>query len=507
MAYATEPLLFNSFKGIREYNGVNSGGAISAIKASNVELVQTDLGQNTGVKSSGGNYVAYKLPSGYEIKGIFASVQDGIDYTFIYAETAEKGTLFYIDLADDVQIVIDDLSATGNCNALTMSSTAFDVFVFTNGKEVKTVCFTEDEAYGDTVQTIDAEDYEGRKINWLSMTEWNGFLVVASQYGVHASHQNDIYNWKDDPQDVADSWYINFSKKVTAVVSFTNGLYIFTEDDVSFLNTTPNDTANSIMKTASMNGCMNYQSVVKHDTFLFFYDNKQKNIYYIQITDTGQTRPTGPVAKEIQSYFQNIKKFKMFSCIYNNRNEIWCIIDEHVLIYDYFRNEWVTRQEQNIETVALINNTVMTGGNLGKVYVENINLDFDGMFYPAIYQTTFINIGSNSNLKKQKTPLLLVVNDNYENDFWVQITANGKEKNPKRVKVLRKNTSYYDEATYDVSKYSVENPYAKKVVEISTPQTWYTLGVKIYTEELGQGFYINSMELKNIKIKTKTRGR
>jgi hypothetical protein len=58
-----------------------------------------------------------------------------------------------------------------------------------------------------------------------------------------------------------------------------------------------------------------------------------------------------------------------------------------------------------------------------------------------------------------------------------------------------------------VSKYSVENPYAKKVVEISTPQTWYTLGVKIYTEELGQGFYINSMELKNIKIKTKTRGR
>ena len=65
---------------------------------------------------------------------------------------------------------------------------------------------------------------------------------------------------------MADSWYINFSKKVTAVVSFTNGLYIFTEDDVSFLNTTPNDTANSIMKTASMNGCMNYQSVEKHDT-------------------------------------------------------------------------------------------------------------------------------------------------------------------------------------------------------------------------------------------------
>lgn len=507
MAYATEPLLFNKFKGIREYNGANAGGVISAIKASNVELVQTDLGDNTGVKSSGGNYVAYKLPVGYSIKGIFGSKQENILYTFIYGETESKGTLFYVDLADELQIIIDNLSVTGECNGITMTSTAFDVFVFTNGVEVKTICFTEDEAYGDKVQTINAEDYLGRKLHWLSMTEWNGFLVVASEYGVHASHQNDIYKWNDNPQDVADAWYIDFSKKVTAVVSFTNGLYIFTEDDLSFLNTTPNDKDNSIMKTAAMNGCFSWQSVVKHDTYLFFYDDKQKNIYYIQITDTGQTRPAGPAAKEIQSYFQQVKSFKMFSCIYNTRNEIWCLVNDQVLIYDYFRNEWTTRQEQPISTVDLINNTVMSGGQYGKVYVENINLDFDGMFFPAIYQTTFINIGSNSNLKKQKTPLLLVINDNYENDFWVQLTCNGKEKNPKKVKVLRKNTSYYDEATYDKSTFSVENPYAKRVVEISTPQTWYTLGIKIYTEQLGQGFYINSMELKNIKVKTKTRGR
>lgn len=507
MSYAVEPLLINKFKGIREYNGVNSDGMISAIQADNVELVQTDLGNCTGIKSANGNAVDKVLTAGFKIKGIFSSRQDDVLHKFIYAENEEKGALFYININEEPEILVDELTVTGQCNGLTMSSTAYDVFIFTNGVEAKTVCFTTDTAYGDSVKTISATDYQGRAIKWLSMTVWNGYLVVASDYGVHSSHQNDIYTWNENPQDVADAWYIDFSKKVTAVVSFTNGLYIFTEDDLTFLSASPNDTTNSVMKTVAMNGCFSFQSVVKHDTYLFFYDNNQKNIYYIQITDTGQTRPAGPVAKEIQSYFKDVKKFKMYSCIYNNRNEIWCLINDKVVIYDYFQQEWLVRNEQNIETVALIDNAIYTGGDAGKIYVENINLSFDEVFYPAVYKTTFINIGSNSNTKKQKTPLLLVLNDDYTNDFWVQLTCNGKEKNPKRIKVKKKEASYYGTAIFGKSKYSHTNPYAKRVVEISTPQTWYTLGIKVFTKELGQGFFINSMELKNIKVKAKTKGR
>jgi len=515
MAYAVDPLIIEQFKGIREYNGVNSGSAISAIEAQNIELVSTQIGSGCGIKSVNGNTPAWELPSGYDVIGIFNSKQEDVNYLFIYAENGTKGVLYYINLSNELEIIIDNLTITGECNGLTMTSTAYDVFVFTNGKEAKTVCFTTDSAYGDTVQTINAKDYLGRSIHWLSMTEWNGFLVVASEYGVHSSHQNDIYTWNENPQDIADAWYIDFSKKVTAVVSFTNGLYIFTEDDLTFLNTTPNDTTNSVMQTAAMNGTLSYSSVVKHDTYLFFYDPKQKNMYYIAITDTGQTRPTGPVAKEIQSYFSHIERVKLYSCIYNTRNEIWCLADDNILIYDYAQNEWVTRQEQDLNTVCLSKNVIYTGGNAGKVYVENINLDFDGVFYPSVYQTTDINLGSNSNLKKQKTPLLLVVDNNYTNDFYVQLTCNGKAKNPKHVKVASQaGGKFYSgtgEATadekYGTATYVGYDNYSAKVVEISTPQTWYTLGIKIFTTELNQGFCITSMELKNIKIKTKTRGR
>lgn len=595
MSYAINPLIYEKFKGIREYNGVNANGEISAIKCNNVELVQTEIGSNTGIKSMGGNYTAYDFGEVYKIIGIFKSNQGGIDYKFIYAENAEKGTLFYINLEDRPELIIDNLSVTGECNGITMSSTAFDVFIFTNGKEVRTVAFTSDEAYINSVSTlyafsdgentiytkkltkidklfyanreeykgedftinedkvyyqetelsrkeeldlynlvtlnnyiqittIKATDYEGKDLCWLSMTEWNGFLVVASKYGVASSHQNDIYKWDDDPKDVADSWYINFSKKVTAVFAFTGGLYIFTESDCSLLNTTPNDTVNSKMITSAGVGCYSYNSIVKHDIYLFFYDDNQKNIYYLTATDTtGQIKPTGPLAKEIQSYFANIQKFKMYSCIYENKNQIWCLINDNILIYDYAQNEWITRQEQPINTFALINNTIFTGDDNGKIYSENVNEDFSGRYYASVYQTTYINAGSNSNLKKQKTPLLLTLNANYTNDFYVQLTINNKPKNPKHVKLYRNSTGVFaneDGSSTDIrtkfakeddtgggAKFSPENTYKKTVVEISTPQTWYTMGIKIFTKSLGQGFYINSMELKNIKMKTKTKGR
>lgn len=529
MSYAIDPMIFDQFKGIREFNGVNSGNQISAINCQNVELVQTEIGSNTGIKSMNGNAAVYALPLGYKALGIFKSNQDGVNYTLIYGENDEKGALFYVGISGLVELLVDDLTITGECSGITMSSTAFDVFVFTNGKEVRTVAFTQDAAYADVVKdhnpveftlgyiaTINAVDYEEKALNWLSMCEWNGHLVVASQYGVNASHQNDIYTWNDDPQDTADAWYIRFSKKVTAVHGFTGGLYIFTQDDCTLLTATPNDTS-SVMKTSAGIGCYSYTSIVKHDLYLFFYDDNQKNVYYLQATDTtGQIRPTGPVAKEIQSFFARVERFKMYSCVYDNRNEVWCIINDKVVIFDYARQEWVTRKEQPVNSFTLIDNSIYSAGESGVIYVENVNEDFHGAYFPCVYETAFINVASNTNLKKQKTPLLITVNSNFVNKFYVQLTINNKPKSPKKVFLERVSTGIFamedgsdtDPRTkFGTAKYSPENTYKKTVVEISTPQTWYTMGIKIFTEELGQGFFITSMELKNMKVKTKTRGR
>lgn len=514
MAVLVEPLIYEKFCGIREQNGINANGAISAIKAQNVELVTSEIGSGVALKSCNGNTVAHTLPNGYEIKGIFSSLQDNVIYKFFYAENSTEGALFSKSPLGNITKLIGGLTKTGKCSALTMTSTAYDVFVFTNGKEIKTVCFEADASYGSVVKTITPKDYLGRNITFLSMTEWNGFLVVASEYGVHSSHQNDIYKWNDNPTGVADSWYIDFNKKVNAVFSYTGGLYIFANDECYILNTTPNDKANSRLTTLAGLGCMSHTAVVKHDQYLFFYDNNQKNIYYMSATDTtGQTRPAGPVAVEIQSVFSKVNDIKMYSCIYNKKNEIWCLINDKIYIYDYAHQEWLQRKEQPIKAIALIENEVYTG-SLNQVYIENTSLGFDGVHYQHEYQTTFINANSNSNLKKQKTPLLMCLNTNYINKFYVQLICNGKEKNPKVVNVNSGMGGIYagdeedeDVSFYDDAVYGGDSIYARKIVEISTPQTWYTIGVRIFTEELGQGFFIETMELKNIKAKTKTKGR
>lgn len=512
MAISVEPFIVDQFKGIREYNGVASGGQISAIEAKNVELIPNDIGSSVGLKTMKGNINAYTLPEGFKVIEIFKSVQDGITYKFIYAESETVGRLYYVDITNSLQVIIDNLTVTGNANGLTMTSSAYDVFVFTNGVEAKTVCFTTDAGYGDSVKTITATDELNRNVHWLSMVEWNGFLVVASEYGVHSSHQNNIYKWNDNPDDIADSWHIDFSKKVTAVYAFTGGLYIFTATDTSYLNTTPNDTTNSKLELIAGVGCFSYTSLVKHDTYLYFYDNVQKNVYYIQNIDSGQMRPAGPIAKEIQSRFEDVKRFKMYSCIYSNWNQVWCIINDELYICDYAQGEWLQRDEQKLNSICLIGNSVYTGTDGRNVLLENVGNNFNGDFKAAVYQTTFINLGTDTNIKKQKTPLLLVLKRENNQDFWVELTVNSKAKTPKRINIRVDGARYIkagdtEGARYNISHYPNKPKGAKTVIEISTPQTWYSIGIKIYTASLGQEFYIQSLELKNIKEKTKTRGR
>ncbi|MBR6099411.1 hypothetical protein IKP85_06660 [bacterium] len=531
MAYAVEPQIFTQFKGIRQLNGVSSGGVISAVKSKNVELIQTEIGAETGIKTMAGNRIIYSLPTGYKVIGIFQSVQDGVTYKFIYGENSSKGTLYYVNANDELVEVpgAPDFPVTGNCNGITMTSTSFDVFVFTNGKKFTvsntqysciSVCFSRGSQDSDKTHKITAKDKDNHVLEFLSMTDWNGFLVVADQYGIHASKQLDIETWDYTHTGAADSWSFIMGKKPTAVYSFTGGLYVFTGDDITFLSDSPNISTSKVETVAGL-GCFSYQSILKHDTYLFFYDNKQKNIYYIENIDTGQIRPAGPVAKEIQSNFATVEKFKMFSCIFENKNQVWCLINDKIFIYDYFQQEWLQRSEQKLNAVCLIQNNVFTGGDDGVVYAEFIQDDFSGGYYPAEYETAFINLGTYSNIKKQKTPLLIVLNDNYVNDFYVQLTVNGKTKNPKHINISSGESGVYaheedytgeivpEHSIYDndAAIYAAENVYHKKVVEVSTPQTWYTMGIRFYTDTKGQGFFINSIELKNIKMKNKTKGR
>ena len=537
MANALPSQIFEQFKGIREYNGVNYGGQISAISCKNVELFKTDIGGGTGIRTVSGDKVFVNLPSGYKAIKNFSATLNGISFFFIYGENAERGALFYVSGRETVELTLDGLTFEINnkCNGLTMAYGENDLFVFTNGKQAVSVVRSGNSF---ELRKIEAVDNKGRPLEWLSMTEWNGFLVVASKYGVHSSAKNNIYQWNDtitEENRLIASWYIEFGKRVTAVKSFSTGLFMFTDSDCSYINTTPNDIENAVRQNVAMNGCFSFESLTAHDTYLFFYDDNQKGVFYIQMTDTGQTRPVGSVTKEVQSFFTGtINTCKMYSCIYDEYNEIWLLVNDKVLVYDYIHQEFIERDMHPITSVCKHDNNIYVCNDLyedveqadgtiktvlknGRVLIEKMSETFDGTYIPAEYTTSIINMGSNSNLKKQKTPILLVLNENAINNFYVEITANFKTKNPKHIKLKVGNEGVWADETegveitdnmlWDNMRWTDESAYKKRVVEISTPQTWYTMSIRFFTKEQGDGFSIVSMEMKRLKEKTKTKGR
>ena len=136
-----QSFIYSNFKGIRTRNGVNTGGQISAIVCQNVDFIPNTVGSDIQIKSTLGNVLVAQYPDFSLIKG-FETEQDGTKHLLVYAENKTKGILLEYNTIDDVfEVIQDDLLVTGQANGITMKDTAYDVFVFTNGKDYYSVNF------------------------------------------------------------------------------------------------------------------------------------------------------------------------------------------------------------------------------------------------------------------------------------------------------------------------------------------------------------------------------
>ena len=81
-----QSFVYSNFKGIRTRNGVNTGGAISAIVCQNVDFIPNTVGSDIQIKSTRGNTLLAQYPDFSLIKG-FETVQDGVKHHLVYAET------------------------------------------------------------------------------------------------------------------------------------------------------------------------------------------------------------------------------------------------------------------------------------------------------------------------------------------------------------------------------------------------------------------------------------
>ena len=426
-------------------------------------------------------------------------------------EYPEKGMLLrYITYDNTFEVLIDNLLVTGKANGITMKDTAYDVFVFTNGKDYYSVNFSTTP-----ITRVINPLYDGKKVTGLALAEKDGSLVIGQEEGfgiVIGSRQGDIYDWDYavTADDKTKPWYQLFGKGVTAIVPYIGGLLVFTADDSTMLSGNPADLTSFEREDSSLGGCMSFESWCKHDKYLFFYDNTQKNIYYYTQIDTGQKILGEPIAPEVQQYFDDeVKRVQMIGFIGENRSEIWILSNKFKLIYDYFIGEWSERVCQDINSYYISDNAVYSTTPDGKILKEKegaVSCVFDGMFYPAVYTMQTINLGSYSNMKEMEMQPLFTVSDNQDNIFVIDCLIDGKKTKTRRVQVIV-NGAKWDLSKFDMSKFAKGSKSVTHQLKGKFVSNWYYIQFTVRTEEIGQEFNILALELKGITMETDTIGK
>lgn len=521
-----------NFRGIRAVNpivDVSAAGQISAESCQNVELKFSGNGNNVGIFTMKGSSVIGELP-GKTIYGIFESVQLGVSYWIVYATDAAGGYLYwYKPGTSTFQLLHEGLSVTTRCNGLTMNQGYDDVFVFTNGVDDYIAVLMKSETNPEpTVTPLNAKDAEDRPIRGLCLKYQNGRLITNSGNRVHWSKTADIYDWSSAETGVyTNPAYQEFDRDVTAMETYGDALIVFTDTYSAQFTGNPGNATQFQRSDATGGGCAGFEAVVKFDNKVFYYDPSAKNIFAYYLYDSGQTRPTDGLANDIIKYLSQINPnkadelvFKTY--IYGDKSELWVKVPafdkQIILIFDYLKQEWLMRDMPAVQALSSIEGQLYTsvGGRILKEYSSNT---YNGEFIPCEYKCNIINLGSDSNLKIPKMPIILTFADEYTNNLWMEVTL---DDNPEKVtlKRIEKSGDQYliwanDDGSiggewahdngsdgyywnYDDSRNVTYNLYGL----IPFKQ----LQIRFFTQKLGDEFGIKRLEMKRVKVKTKTVG-
>lgn len=527
-------LSIQNFRGIRAVNpivDVVGRGIISAVSCRNVELHYSENGDNVGIFTAKGNMVVATCP--HRVIGQWESVQNRVSYHFVYATDGDQGYIYQYDAqSDEWKVLKDGLTATETCNGLTMAVGFEDWFIFTNGiDDYLGICMAQ-EIEENRVKFLEAVDDDGKPIRGLCLQTYDGRLVTNSKNRVHWSVQQNIFDWKTskDPDILTGGAYQEFDRDVTAMVYYNNMLIVFTEDYSTYFSGNPGNAASFVRGGATGGGCSGYKAVVKFDNKIFYYDPKAQNVFAYYLTDIGQTRPTNGMADNVIEFFaeqdaQKGEQVEILPFVSGDRSELWFKLPylngDKVLIFDYLKSEWIERQQQkDIKGLAVI------GGNLysadgEKILREYMSSLFADKFIGAEYKMNIINVGSDSNLKVPKMPLIMTLDFDYENDFYMEFIYDDRPERSKTKRIVKFSKDYLiwskeendenggfwanDEADENGGLWLAEDK-NNVMFNLAGLLNFKQLQIRIYTEQSGQEFGIKRIELKRVKLKTKTIG-
>lgn len=504
-------LLCNNFTGIKRKEAIFSSDCISCSDCQNIELYYTNQNNGVGIRTSSGNrpVIDTLLDGSYKIYGMFEATMNTTSYMFLYAvsddETKASKILYFDDITNTCEEVTDIKGHTKYCSATTFEQGWLDMFILSNGVEMKYIYVDTrypngfkvleaakrnesgkyvqgNDTFSVTVEKdndtvieyhpfisndskergsfVDNEDrvvcglglvsfdqrlwvFKGNILWWSQKAECRRFDVIKDDYDVRAG-------------------FVEFSRNITSIHVYNGQLAVFFKDGYRMVTGADTSLYNTGTEFLGGCGCAELDSLVFHGTDLFFYDDVKKGIYTLGQTITGDTSTADNFAENISAELNNISptdvgkgKLKALSVITNDRSEMWFLVPHRdkdkslILIYDYKRNAWLKRVSNKITAMCVFNNKLYTAYDT--IFLEYTSKLFgkDRMFIPAFYKCSTLTLASDNTLKITKFPPRLTIESAYGCTFNVQYIKNYNSVNPAKDKNIKAktlgNTAYWVE--------------------------------------------------------------
>jgi hypothetical protein len=504
-------LLCNRFGGIRERNSSFSEDLISAQDIQNVELYYTGINGGIGIRTTKGN-VSFndELLDTQKIINIFESTQNQTKYFFVYAEDELKGTFYNLNLkTNSLEILKDDLTVTGKSNGFDVAQGWTDLFFFTNGAEMFTVEMDILEE-NNVITDMTLIDRDGRTVVGIIAGIFNNRLWIASGNVIWYSVTSDIYDFSTANSDwVTSAGYIELIKNITAIHEYLGALAVFFADSSVLISVSNGDFS---IAEESPGGCAGYNSLVFHDTNLYFYDDTKKAVFSFKQVISGEKTLGENVAVDIQDILlsidsNNLDKIQALSVFMESRNEIWWIIPTKendystIIIFDYLKGEWIKRKSQKINAVRIFDGKLYSAGDNGKILEEYNSDRFDGEYIQHYYNCSPLNLGAVNTLKVLAFPPRVSFDMPFNNQFYVKYIKNFNTFKKPKIKFIKsklKNYGYWGKSLWGRCFWA--SKHTSSIGKFPTAN-FKVLEMSIYSQEASHNFAIKNIEFSKIKVK------
>lgn len=509
-------LICNNFGGIRQKNAVFSADLITAQDIQNVELYYTGINNGVGIRTTKGNISVNDTLVGTEkIINIFESVQNEKKHFLVYTENETQGKIYlYKRDLNTLTAVKTGLTPTGVSHGFDVMQGWSDLFFFTNGKNMLTIELEKENDDGITtsieVKNIEAKDKLGRDVVGLAAVLFAGRLWVFNKNIMWYSVTSNIYDFStSDAEWETSAGYIEALKNITAAHPYLDSLAVFYQDSSELISVQEGMFSRS---DESPGGCAGVNSLVFHDTDLYFYDDSKKAVFSFKQIVNGEKTLGDNVAVDIQDELAKIDQFKLdtiktLSVFTEGHNEIWWLVpteDENystILIYDYLKGEWVKRKSQKINAMRIIDDILYSAGDDGNILEEYNSNTFNGEYIQHYYNCSPCNLGAMNTLKVLVFPPRVAFDFPYTNQFYVKYVKNFNNFKKPKIKFVKTKIKNY--MFWGIGHWGI-NYWASKTTNAISKfpnATFKVLEISIYTQNDTQDFAIKNIEFSKIKVK------